>query len=416
MPRIDDESMPTKRPFKKKAYRPWHLLDEFDIEPKAEKQKENPVEKTVTINEPLSNQQDTNHKPISNQIVNESPTLVIKQEPYRNPTSNHISNQKNEIISNASPILVEVNAIDIIQRVAGLQRKILFYIVEDCILKGTLYSSPITTETLKSITNADTNTVKTATQRLINKNLISRGRGKKGKGGFAIFYIKENIRNAVIEAQKKENNLRGLVTNWVSNKESLVTYSSGSNIRATTNENYHENLKKNDLPLDWDSVNIEPLTAIGFTKSHLRQIILDDKLTIEMVQDSIYAFAFDLEKNNKTKQLKSAPLNYFMGILRSGMPYAPPQNYESPQDTAMRVYLERKREMNTKRQAIEDGLLQEAYDEWESNLSQEDKEEIFPDKVINSRLVSEKMAFLRNYFKEHFWPSIKKQYLIQAMG
>lgn len=419
MPRIDDQSVEAKRPFKKKAYRPWNLMDdEFTITPKAEPPKEKlastPVDK-VTNRVSIGNQSDTNKESIRNHIDIDTHTSVTKPESMGNLISNHISNQTHEVITtNKTGFNVSLNVSDLIQRVAGLQRKILFHIVEDCILNGTLSSSPISNESLKQLTNADKDTIKTATQRLVNKNLISRGYGKKGRGGFAIFCITDEIRNAVIDAQKRSSSNNGLVTNWVTNKESISTYSSGSNINTTTKE--IDNKNSMDISSNWENIDIEPLSSIGFTKTHLRQIILDDKLPSDLVQDSIFAFSFDLENNNKQRNLKTVPLNYFMGILRSGKPYAPPANYESPQVAALRIYLERKKELDQKRQVMEDELFQIAFKEWESKLNVEEKESIIPANVKNSRLASDKIASLRLHFKDRVWPSIQAEYLMSAKG
>jgi hypothetical protein len=408
MPRIDDQTTQAKRPFKKKAYRPWNLLDD-EPTPSTEKPSvEASAELRVINKETISNQYVTEIEPSNNQKVINTPVQVIHHEPISNRISNPISNQTDGLKPQKGEALsVEKSALQEIQRVAGLQRKILFYIVEDCILRGELSTNPITTESLKNLTNADKDTVKTATQRLINKKLMQRGYGKKGKGGFAIFHVSEQIRNAVIAVQKQEAPSQQLVTNWVSKKESLSTYSSSSNINTTTKE---IDLVTNESA--WDTVQIEALSSIGFTKSHLRQIILDDKLTAEVVQESIYAFAFDLENNNKAKMLKTTPLNYFMGILRSGKPYAPPANYESPQDMALRLYLERKKELEQKRQAMEDELFQIAFKEWESALTLVEKELILPTNVKNSRLASDKIAALRLHFKEEVWPGIQADYLL----
>ena len=119
-----------------------------------------------------------------------------------------------------------------------------------------------------------------------------------------------------------------------------------------------------------------------------------------------------MEKNNKIKTLKSAPLNYFMGILRSGKPYAPPANYESPQVAAMRIYLERKKEAEQKRSAMEEEIFNIAFNEWESGLSIENKDSLYPPAVKNSRLSSEKAAHLRLYFRDQIWASKKDEYLI----
>lgn len=418
MPRIDDEAVTKKRNFKKKPYRPWNLLDDT-FSPKAGDDESliNPTQEVITeevvtpaeqpeiIKEPISNHLVTNENSFSNQLDTNRLSKVNKPESISNLLSNQISNH-------AAPKVVvpfNGNASNEVQRVTGLQRKILFYVVMDCVYNSSLISSPISSESLQEVTNADIDTTKTAVQRLLNKNLLQRGYGKRGKGGFSVYHVREEIKNAVIDAQRKGEVNTHLVTNKGSNKESFNPYSSGSYINTTTKEESSLN-QKTDSP--WDNIDIEPLTTIGFTRSHLKQIIMDDKLPADIVQDSIYAFAFDMDKNNKIKTLKSAPLNYFMGILRSGKPYAPPANYESPQDAAMRIYLERKKEAEQKRSAMEDEIFNVAFNEWESGLSIENKDSIYPQAVKNSRLSSEKTAHLRLYFRDQIWASKKDEYLM----
>lgn len=109
--------------------------------------------------------------------------------------------------------------------------------------------------------------------------------------------------------------------------------------------------------MEWQNIDIEPLSKIGFTTIHLSQIAEQNKLQPQAVQDSIYAFAFDLQENNKAKSIKGDPINYFMGILRNGRVYTFPSNYESPQDKAMRLYTEQKEAIAQKKKALEKNLL-----------------------------------------------------------
>ena len=307
------------------------------------------------------------------------------------------------------------NVSDCIKRIYGLQRKILFFIVGDCVLRGQLTSGPITVEMLKHITYTDTNTVKTALQRVVKKGLILREKGKRGKGGFTNFTISEQIRNAVIDEQRQTNTTNQLVTGWISEKEPISTYSSSTLNTTTTKAN---NIKDENLNSfnGWEKIDIEPLQNIGFTKSHLVQIIQDEKLSMEIVQDSIYAFSFDLEHNNKIKFLKSPPLNYFMGILRSGKPYAPPANYESPTDKAMRLYLTKKKELDQRRHEMEEEVFNLAFRDWEAGLSNEEKEALLSPEIKNSRLIAGKIAFIRNHFRDVIWETRKEEYFKTEMG
>src|SRR6185437_15170472 len=120
MPRIDDQSITTKRPFKKKAYRPWNLLDNFELEAKTVAKEVTSEKPQVTINESISNQLETYKEPFENQIVTSNPPIVTHLESTSNLTSNQISNHDLEKkIQSKLPFLVENNITDIIQRVSG---------------------------------------------------------------------------------------------------------------------------------------------------------------------------------------------------------------------------------------------------------------------------------------------------------
>jgi hypothetical protein len=154
------------------------------------------------------------------------------------------------------------------------------------------------------------------------------------------------------------------------------------------------------------------LQQIGFTKTHLKQIVSQNKLSPQLVQDSIYAFAFDLENNGKIKKINRDPISYFMGIVRNGQVYTFPSNYESPQDKAMRLHLERTRELERKRREMEKEAFDLAFRVWFVELTDSQKKELLPEKMrLGARL--EKNIFLessaRNRFEIEIWPTKRKE-------
>src|SRR5438309_1730772 len=92
---------------------------------------------------------------------------------------------------------------------------------------------------------------------------------------------------------------------------------------------------------------------IRFGRHQVAQIAREGKFSPDELQDSIYAFAFDLSENGKAKTITGVPLNYFMGILRRG-PYAAPSNYESPEVRQKRLYLESKEKQRKKQQEMDE--------------------------------------------------------------
>src|SRR5687768_2579306 len=157
MPRIDDKAIIAKKPFKKKAYRPWNLMDnEFKDEVKidVEIEKLSPIKELVTNEEPIDNHLVTNHKSISNQIVTNPVSIETKQESISNLISNPISNHgHSQLAEKKIAACINTDVSHTILRLYGIQRKLLFHIIEDCILNSSLSTSPISTEMQVIIAN-----------------------------------------------------------------------------------------------------------------------------------------------------------------------------------------------------------------------------------------------------------------------
>ena len=88
---------------------------------------------------------------------------------------------------------------------AGFQQDLAFYIINNCISKGILTTSQISSLFLHNLAlnkGYSKNSLKTSIQRLSNKNIIRREGGKRGKGGYYVFAITEQIRNAILSINK----------------------------------------------------------------------------------------------------------------------------------------------------------------------------------------------------------------------
>ena len=159
------------------------------------------------------------------------------------------------------------------------------------------------------------------------------------------------------------------------------------------------------LSPQWLAVDLEPLTAIGFTQTHLIQIVSQAKLTPELVQESINHFAFDLRANSKGRELKGPPINFFMGILRKGFPYAAPENYLSPQDEALKKFHDSKRAAAERAQTAEKALYDAEFTEWTSNLSEEEKLNLGAPGGFRGGIAER--SKLAMHFNKTIWPEIR---------
>jgi hypothetical protein len=389
MPDIDSLlEKSSKKKFKKSSYRPWNYLEEIEKE-EGEKQQEpesapaliNAIVEPITIieNKPSVVQQDevqNKANPIEKIIAITPPTQVVTVFSDQEANEKHVS-----------PLYS-------ILRLSGHQKTIFVFILEKCLSRGSLSSGVVTSDMLINITNTSLSMVNTSIQRLVDKKLICRENGKRGRGGFYCFGLSQEVKEAAIEYRR------------------LATL---DNTEGSKNENQFENSDLSSLdnrkyavlPKEWEEIDAEPLSHIGFSRGHLVQLYKHGSIDFQTMQDSIYHFAYDLDENNKAAGItKSSPIGYFMGILKRAGLYNAPQNYESPKDKALREMIERKKAEKEKRESMIKELINIAFDDWQSKLSQEEKDNFIPEDVRKSRLSGAKLASLKAYFVENIWPQV----------
>ena len=120
------------------------------------------------------------------------------------------------------------------------------------------------------------------------------------------------------------------------------------------------------------------------------------------VEASIDFFAFDLKRNGKAKALNGSPLNFFMGILRKGVPYAPPENYESPADEARRRTREIMERKERERQIEEQRIRELEFAEWRRGVTASELARLLPEWAQKPGQIQD--SALRSHFDEDVWP------------
>jgi len=445
MPSIDKFSVkPPSKKFKKTAHRPWTIIEGKEASeipsPQInhahhETSTESPpcvISASLTLNSPKEAidrtlTDETSYESISNQKMDVYEPLDNRKETIRESIkdqketnfqtdyqsiNNLFSNQNSNISAPKIDSYSDENwsvdkAVYELSRLVGLQKKILFYIGTLCIAKNDLSSGPISIQELKQLLGTDTDTIKTATQRLVTKKFVLREVGKRGTGGFSLFKIQESLKQAIIQNIQNSQVSGRFGTNLEPRKEPRKdTSNSSSNISTITNLQNHENW----LPDEWQQVEIQPLEEIGFGKAHLAQIYKFGLLSPEMVKDSINAFSFDLQVNDKAQKIKSgSPLNYFMGIMKNGMPYAPSENYESPDARAYKTYIEKKKLEQKRKEDLEREAFDFAFNDWVQSLTEDAVCQIIPEPNYRRLDSPLRQGALELYFKRNHWASVVEE-------
>jgi len=398
MPDIDSLlEKASKKKFKKSSYRPWNYMEEIQ---KEEKQQEEDTSASQIVAENISSSEPVSFKKAEVNLEKEINIPEPKQVEIHSP---EITVSKIEKVFVESPKLQTYSPLYIILRLSGHQKKIFNFILERCVARGLLSTGIVTSETLTSITNTSLTMVNTSIQRLVEKGIIQRENGKRGRGGFYCFGISQDVKDAAVE-YRRITNLDNMESFKIPDTQTSKMEISNFDVKKVTS----------GLPPEWDELEIDSLAHIGFSKGHIQQLFKHGDIDIISVQDSINYFAYDLKYNNKAASItKASPIAYFMGILKRAGIYTAPENYESPKDKALRELIEHKKNEKEKRDSMMKELINLAFDDWQSKLTQEDKDAFIPAEIKKSKLSAAKQASLKTYFTEKVWPTLASKEGIQ---
>jgi DNA-binding MarR family transcriptional regulator len=381
MPSVDDLLEKSKKKFKRSSYRPWNYMDEIAQE---EQKKEADIEiKKESIENQLVIK--SSRKDALLQHKDQAP-ISIPQDPTSNVLNSSLENQTE-------------SDLDRVFRLGGHQKTLFMFIVERVLSRGLLNTGVIKVEVLAEMMGTTSKMVKTTISRLVKKGLISREKGKRGRGGFYVFCLTGTIRNAALEYKRLVLNDERLDIK----KESI-----GNQLGINKPQLIYTVTSALNLPTDWQNINIAPLADIGFTEKHLSDIYDAKSTTAEVVQESINHFAYGLEHNAAKYKTYSDPLNVFIGCLRKGKPWFE-SSYISPLELATKALLDQRKAEKDRLLALETEMLDMEFSDWMAALTTEQKRIILPAKVIGPE-----EAHLKAHFMNKIWPDLRAKLLLQG--
>jgi hypothetical protein len=292
--------------------------------------------------------------------------------------------------------------------VVGLQRKALFCLYESCRFSGSKISLPFAIQNIADACGTSISAVKKALQRLERKHFLHRAEYKDGRSGWTRYQLSSAVYNSLLQTESgaklesKWSQSEVKVGTKVGTKVEPSAPSSSSKdldlITTTTGPSVKSGPSPDVLAPEWGAVDISSLGEVRFSRNQVKQIADQGLLTPEQLQESIYAFAFDLRENGKARELKSPPVNYFMGILRRG-PYAPPANYESQEERQARLFLESKNARQQERRDRVKKIKEAEFEEWLIDLPKEERVRLTP---IGTTDMS-KRTQLWDHFENQVW-------------
>lgn len=262
----------------------------------------------------------------------------------------------------------------------GLEQSITEFIYRACQIARSKITRPLTLECIADNLNKSKTSVKNTLQHIEKKGIIKRFKFKNGRGGWTQYELPDAIYNEILQLETDKK----VTINWqetdykpTSKPTSkltidLLSSSSSNNIKTTTTS---------ELPDEWN-FNITPYARFGFTTTQLKQLSSLGVISASDVEQSLIEFVFDLE-NNSLPTIKKTKIDFLMGLFRKGNKYSSEAYLND--DEAMILEMARRAEEKRK------NLLNQKFEVWEGNLSDEERKE------IESKLPTHLMVLHRTY-------------------
>ena len=287
------------------------------------------------------------------------------------------------------------------------QKEILLFIYNSCKDRLSKVSANISLDDFINCCKLSKKSIKTTLKRLEKNNTIILRSFKGGHQGFRQYELSEDIYKEVLLAGDSEHlryTLRGTL------QGTSPTVCSSYNINTTTN-----------VPEKFQKIDYSPLANFGFDESHIIQIYREYTknpelaLSVEIIQNSINALAFDLKHNDVAGSFKNSPTVVLTALLKKGQPYSSktPHKVLSPREEAMQEYIAAQEKRHQKIQELENKTKEFKLQEWLKSLSEQELAtfapkapcpEGMPEKIYQTSCRKKALAAAQEYFVTMLWP------------
>ena len=426
-----------KKPFSKTAYRAWNFSSEFNEEPKSNNNKFINKEKTTSNNikansqdvrkNSSENEQQGVSKALASQQQGVSKALASQQQGVSKALASQQQGVSKALASQQQGVSDPVSKKDattgqpLVVSATGKELKLLLFLHQLCVNNCSLKTTEVETKDLNDFLGINSNRLRNLVLRLSKKKLIKVViRNCSKEGAYRIFEFPKEIYDKLLCKAASIN-----FNNQPS--KALATPLAESHVVSS-----YINTTTTFLPEELQQIDFSPLSDIGFDESHIIQICREHKkkpelaLSVEIIQNSINAFAFDLKHNDVASGFKSSPAVVLTSLLKKGQPYSSktPDKVLSPREAAMQEYLQAQQKKNLKILEIETQTKDFAQQEWLNSLSEQElsgfnqsnepRPDGMPEKIFEISRRKKALAQAKEYFNTIIWPTRQKEILAQS--
>ena len=275
---------------------------------------------------------------------------------------------------------------------SGHSKAIILYLYKQCKINRKC-DVLVSSESIVTSTNIAIGSISTTLKRLKENGYIEILQVKSGAGAWRLIRLNDSIYKEILANELPHN----CHTHSDTNPPVVVS----SNITTTTNS-YIQSV--DNLPIDWQAINYEPVRGVGFSESTILQLYSAKRTTAKVVQESIDNFALNLQHNLTAYK---NPLGALISVLSKGLswnrndatkPTAEPLNPVAEQEEA-------KQEAAAERERIEH-IFHKEYCKWYDALSNDELKQLFPAYDLSKFRYGEVETEAEEVFRKTKWMEI----------
>ena len=267
-------------------------------------------------------------------------------------------------------------------QLSGLQEKLIEILYFSCRINGQKITQPISKKFLMKQLKTTRGTLKSIISRLIFKKLIAKHKSHSGRSGWVQYELSSTIYSELLQNERKMD-------------------------ARAFDEISFDKKTNNSIVEESQSISIpEVVKNIGFGEMQLRQLRNIEELSLDMIQESLNHFAFDLD--NGMLMVKTNRLNFLMGTVRKGGYTS--SKYVEEEELAIKMQLKvlqlRKESREKEKEQYEELL----FEEWIITKTEEEIWKILPPPMNDKTFYMKKIhkELLLNYFVENEMDGAKK--------
>ncbi len=298
---------------------------------------------------------------------------------------------------------LDINYHEEVGRLYGLQKKIAHYFVRSCIQRNQNQTGPVTAETLCNVTGSTKKTIKKIIQRMIEKKIIERIKGKSGKGGFSTYILDAEFINVL-----------RLQFNLELDHVAINTKFTPANIRERDNHS--------SLPESWERIDLTSLSEAFkvsnikhkqfFGKTQLKSLYSSNtKLSADDVQHSVSAFAYGLKNYNTQSPYVSMdnPAAVLYETLKNGDKWEEKRFLSSEEEAIYKIYISLFKKTNDD--------IKTHYKKW-IDTDKKSKFEHYRNMMASTQFYDDRVFLEKSWedYEKNIWPIEREKIILDTMG